>query len=251
MPDCGQGESTTLLHAVAAAFLSSPLSSLLVRHRQIAATHSQMRCAARAAGHPATRAQTRACVAVARAVLLMMSTSLVAHCIASTPHQCSDVQPGTCLPTSMPILQTINASSVAECCDACANTTACASWTLRVATNASQQHGCYLRATYDKAGAKHAVECTSGTMNRPLPPPPPPAPPGSPNVLLMLVDDLRPWLPFYGAELLRAPNLAKLAASAVQFNNRWACMHSPPRRYLCLRDDASSPCTTVLLHTHT
>ena len=35
----------------------------------------------------------------------------------------------------------------------------------------------------------------------------------------MLVDDLRPWLPFYGAERLVAPNLAKLAASGVQFNN--------------------------------
>ena len=53
----------------------------------------------------------------------------------------------------------------------------------------------------------------------PPPPPPSPAPPGAPNVLLMLVDDLRPWLPFYGAERLVAPNLAKLAASGVQFNN--------------------------------
>ena len=52
-------------------------------------------------------------------------------------------------------------------------------------------------------------------------PPPTPAPPGAPNVLLVLVDDLRPWLPFYGAERLVAPNLARLAASGVQFNNSY------------------------------
>jgi hypothetical protein len=37
-------------------------------------------------------------------------------------------------------------------------------------------------------------------------------PNGSPNVLLLLVDDLRPMLPFYGTDRMKAPNLAKLAA---------------------------------------
>ena len=46
-------------------------------------------------------------------------------------------------------------------------------------------------------------------------------PNGSPNVLLLLVDDLRPMLPFYGTDRMKAPNLAKLAASGLQFNNSY------------------------------
>eukprot|EP00038_Savillea_parva_P010432 m.190238 g.190238 ORF g.190238 m.190238 type:complete len:737 (-) comp17994_c0_seq1:155-2365(-) len=134
---------------------------------------------------------------------------------------CPNVQPQTCLPTSLPILQTIDGLNATECCAACQAHPSCQSWTLRVSNTPGGQHGCYVRATYDKAGAKAGADCTSGSANRPLPPPPPPAPPGSPNVLLMLVDDLRPWLPFYGADRIVAPNLAKLAASGVQFNNSY------------------------------
>jgi iduronate 2-sulfatase len=49
-----------------------------------------------------------------------------------------------------------------------------------------------------------------------------PAEPAKPNVLLMLCDDLRPWMPFYGDEMgVKAPNLAKLAAEGMAFNNSY------------------------------
>ena len=56
--------------------------------------------------------------------------------------------------------------------------------------------------------------------------------PARPNVLLMLCDDLRPWMPFYGDEMgVKAPNLAKLAATGMAFNNTYcqAAVCAPTR----------------------
>ena len=56
--------------------------------------------------------------------------------------------------------------------------------------------------------------------------------PERPNVLLMLCDDLRPWMPFYGDQMgVQAPNLAKLAATGMTFNNTYcqAAVCSPTR----------------------
>ena len=39
------------------------------------------------------------------------------------------------------------------------------------------------------------------------------------NVLLIIVDDLRPALPTYGATQVVAPNITSFAKDAVQFNN--------------------------------
>jgi hypothetical protein len=58
------------------------------------------------------------------------------------------------------------------------------------------------------------------------------AAPARPNVLLMLCDDLRPWMPFYGDTMgIEAPNLAKLASEGMAFNNSYcqAAVCSPTR----------------------
>jgi arylsulfatase A-like enzyme len=39
------------------------------------------------------------------------------------------------------------------------------------------------------------------------------------NVLFIIVDDLRPILPTYGANQVVAPNITAFAENAVQFNN--------------------------------
>ena len=41
------------------------------------------------------------------------------------------------------------------------------------------------------------------------------------NVLMIIVDDLRPALPTYGATQVVAPNITSFSKSAVQFNNAY------------------------------
>ena len=72
-----------------------------------------------------------------------------------------------------------------------------------------------------------AVACAGALLLAAAPPRP-----ARPNVLLMLCDDLRPWMPFYGDEMgVQAPNLAKLAATGMAFNNTYcqAAVCSPTR----------------------
>lgn len=149
-------------------------------------------------------------------LLLAGTTSFSVGTSDGPASQCPQVMENTCLPTSMPILNTTTGINVSACCEACVQHKDCISWTL---AHRDGVYSCYLRESFDN----HTVPspaCTSGQVRQP-PPPPPPAPPGAPNVLLLLVDDLRPWLPFYGAEKLVAPNLQKLAQSGVQFNNTY------------------------------
>ena len=130
----------------------------------------------------------------------------------------SNLKKKQCLATSLPILKQVATSDPAVCCAACANMTTCASWTVNL-----KNKKCLLRET---AFDFNSGNCYSGKL-RPSPPtpaptptPPRPRPPSTaPNVLLLLVDDMRPWLPSYGAPEIRAPHLAALAASAVQFEN--------------------------------
>lgn len=58
---------------------------------------------------------------------------------------------------------------------------------------------------------------------RPLPPSPPPlpAPQGAKNILLFVVDDLRPDIGAYGAKFMHTPNMDKLAATGVLFQRAY------------------------------
>lgn len=115
------------------------------------------------------------------------------------------VLPNTCLPDSLPILKELHTTDVAECCDACLALTDCASWTVN-----TDQKLCHLRATY--TGHTKAGKCTSGTV--PVPPPPTP-PKSAKNVLMILIDDLRPQLGCYNKTKMHTPNIDKLAAQGV------------------------------------
>ena len=63
-----------------------------------------------------------------------------------------------------------------------------------------------------------AVLCASGVFAVPLFTPPAPA---RPNVMHVVVDDLRPELPAYGQHQVYAPNLDRLAARAVVFDRAY------------------------------
>jgi hypothetical protein len=59
-------------------------------------------------------------------------------------------------------------------------------------------------------------------MQPPAPQPPPaPAPAGAKNVLLFVVDDLRPQLGAYGQDFMITPNIDKLASEGVVFNRAY------------------------------
>ena len=63
-----------------------------------------------------------------------------------------------------------------------------------------------------------AVLCASGVFAVPLFTPPAPA---RPNIMHVVVDDLRPELPAYGQHQVYAPNLDRLAARAVVFDRAY------------------------------
>ncbi|MEQ9411221.1 MAG: sulfatase-like hydrolase/transferase [Fuerstiella sp.] len=46
---------------------------------------------------------------------------------------------------------------------------------------------------------------------------------GPPDVLMIMVDDLRPLLGCYGVDRIRTPNIDRLAARSVVFNRAYGC----------------------------
>ena len=136
--------------------------------------------------------------------------------------QCPEKWEHTCLPTSMPILQELDASTAEVCCAACLNNTKCVSWTLN-----THQKKCHIRGSF--LGKQHGNECTSGQIpgRSPVPSPSPgpspvPPPADAKNVLLIVVDDLRPQLNCYnisvcGGRNMHTPNIDALAAKSLTF----------------------------------
>lgn len=56
-----------------------------------------------------------------------------------------------------------------------------------------------------------------------------------PNILFIMVDDLgKEWISSYGAEGIRTPNIDKLAATGMKFNNAWCMPQCTPTRVTLL-----------------
>lgn len=129
----------------------------------------------------------------------------------------------TCFPDSMPILRTVTGLDAASCCSACVNYSDCVSWTY----NTAQNHSCYLRGNFTGHEKTNDKACTSGVVrNNPTAPPTMPAPPGSKNVLMIIIDDLRPQLGCYnitvgGGQKMHTPNIDGLAARGLLFRNAY------------------------------
>ena len=109
------------------------------------------------------------------------------------------------------------------CCSACAAELGCNSWTVWPHENNAH---CFL-TSWSKLYGPGKTDCASGFMPAPAPVPPVPPPKDAKNVLLLIVDDMRPQLnAAYGQTFMITPNLDKLATSqgAVVFDRAYVQM---------------------------
>ena len=105
-----------------------------------------------------------------------------------------------------------------DCCAACDKLAACKAWTLNL-----DMATCFLKDGLDIDS--HKGNCTSGGVILPPPPSPPtpppgPHPPNASNVLMILIDDIRPELGVYGSHV-STPNMDKIARSALTLTNAY------------------------------
>lgn len=113
------------------------------------------------------------------------------------------------------VVKSFSCTSVQTCCSACDANTKCVAFTQNFGDKT-----CYL-----KDGLEIQIRdgnCTSGGTILPPPPTPPPVPPpkNAKNILMILIDDLRPELGAYGSHV-PTPNLDKFAKSALTLTNAY------------------------------
>jgi len=149
-------------------------------------------------------------------VQLLLTFGLVA--LASMSHnfiieqssQCPQILNSTCLHSSLPIIIELNTTNVTKCCAACVANPQCSSWTVN-----PEQKQCHIRATFK---TPNKGKCTSGKV-RDVPPK------NTKNVLLIVIDDLRPQLGCYNISVcgakMHTPNIDALSRRALTFKHAY------------------------------
>lgn len=124
---------------------------------------------------------------------------------------------------SAPTSYSYDDDNATSCCLQCEATVGCRAWSvihhdLAGGPWEGQSH-CLI---YSRAASFQPGNCTSGIL-RPMPPLPRirQAPKGARNVLMLIVDDLRPQLGVYGQHGMITPNMDRLGANGVVFNRAY------------------------------
>ena len=138
---------------------------------------------------------------------------------------CSNLHTGECWynPEDHVVGTIKNCATVQQCCAACDANPTCLAWTL----NFASARTCYL-----KDGLEIKVNrgnCTSAgvrlppapTPPPPPPPPPPPHPKGAKNILMILIDDIRPEIGVYGSSTSQTPNFDTFAKTSLVLTNAY------------------------------
>ena len=147
----------------------------------------------------------------------LLLVSAFALCGAAHADSCGTTKAG-CMPMA-PVTKTFGKLNATECCNECQLMAGCRAWSVVF------DHGqatCQL-SSHEAPLDKKIGNCTSGVV-RPTPPVPAvrPAPPGAKNVLLIVVDDLRPELnATYGASFVSTPNMDRLGARGTTFTRAY------------------------------
>jgi hypothetical protein len=127
--------------------------------------------------------------------------------------QCATPMTNSCMPTSS-AFNAFASTNATACCEACLATQNCFSWTLSF-----EQSKCFL---HPSAATTAKGKCTSGIARTPPPTPAPqPAPAGAKNVLLIIVDDLRPQISAFGESEMITPNIDRIASNGAAFSRAY------------------------------
>lgn len=106
-----------------------------------------------------------------------------------------------------------NVGSLEACCDLCNSEPQCAFFTYR-----ADLQICHPKSS--DVGRRTSGKAISGAAQN-APPPKPPAPEGARNVLVIMVDDMRPELGPYGHKQIRTPHMDSLAEDATVFERAY------------------------------
>jgi len=146
----------------------------------------------------------------------MLSAVAVLTLAAAPPApKCATPSTNSCMPHSSAI-ETINSTDVDACCASCIANSGCAAYTVSFS-----QKKCFL---HPSVGETTKGSCTSAEVRPPAPTPPPkPAPKDAKNVLLLVVDDLRPDFSALGfnQSFMITPNINRLAKSGTSFTRAY------------------------------
>ena len=147
-------------------------------------------------------------MASAAAALLLFASGSVA-----APTTCGKPMTQSCMQTS-PAIKSVATTDVAACCTSCIGNSECASYTVSFA-----QQKCFL---HPGVGSINKGNCTSAIVRVPAPTPAPkPAPTNAKNVLLIIVDDLRPEIAGFGESFMKTPNIDRLAKQGAAFSRAY------------------------------
>ena len=146
---------------------------------------------------------------------MFLSVFSLSAAYGSSLASCGNPMTQSCMPTAAAI-EAIPSTNVTECCLECTKNSGCAAFTVSF-----EQKKCFL---HPAAAATHKGSCTSGIVRTPPPTPAPkPAPAGAKNVLLIVVDDLRPEIhdPAFGEKFMITPNIDRLASNGIAFSRAY------------------------------
>lgn len=112
-------------------------------------------------------------------------------------------------------------SNMTNCCEICLSVIGCRSWTWWNESAGGKLKGtCYLHP--QNTGKLESGNCYSGNLRQAPPAPSPtPAPKGAKNVLLIIVDDLRPDATIFNQSFMITPNMDRLGKQGMVFNRAY------------------------------
>ena len=176
----------------------------------------------------------------AHSLTTIFAVALRAVALASPSVVCNPF-PNVCFHDAHGIISTLGGNlSTEACCTQCHTTPSCQSYTRWIEQGAAD-FSCRLFSTVgtlvgckDQLGSSGCADPSACPTPPPAPaptPPPPPAPRGSPNIVFIAIDDLRPQLGCYGHNVTHTPNIDGFAKQALRFTNAHAQIaHCSPSR---------------------